>query len=101
MFFPGKQTAQDHETLTHEHGRFSDTVCDAVIALQDSAFNLGRQRGHAEASELTAKLVEALRGVVRVADRATVEFDAARAVIAEAEAADTLTADLFAEGAKP
>ena len=31
-------------------------------------------------------LLEALKGVMRVADRATVEFDAARAAIAKAEA---------------
>jgi hypothetical protein len=31
------------------------------------------------------ELLEALRGVVRVADRSTVEFDAARAAIAKAE----------------
>jgi hypothetical protein len=34
--------------------------------------------------EVNAELVEALTGVVRVADRATVEFDAAKAVIAKA-----------------
>ena len=34
---------------------------------------------------LNAELVEALKGVVRVADRATVELDAARAAIAKAE----------------
>jgi len=31
------------------------------------------------------ELLEALKGVIRVADRATVEFDAARAAIAKAE----------------
>jgi len=35
--------------------------------------------------ELNATLLEALKGVVKVADRATMEFDAARAVIAKAE----------------
>lgn len=34
-----------------------------------------------------SELLAALKGVVRVADRATVEFDAARAAIAKAEAA--------------
>jgi hypothetical protein len=34
--------------------------------------------------EVNAELVEALTSVVRVADRATVEFDAAKAVIAKA-----------------
>lgn len=35
--------------------------------------------------ELIAEMLEALRGVVRVADRTTVEFDAARTAIARAE----------------
>ncbi len=34
--------------------------------------------------QVNAELVEALTGVVRVADRATVEFDAAKAAIAKA-----------------
>jgi hypothetical protein len=38
-----------------------------------------------ERDELVAEMLAALKGVVRVADRATVEFDAARAVIAKAE----------------
>lgn len=37
------------------------------------------------AANCHAKLVEALEGVIRVADRATVEFDAARAAVAEAK----------------
>ncbi|MBT2322563.1 hypothetical protein J7E62_09415 [Variovorax paradoxus] len=37
-----------------------------------------------EREELIAEMLEALRGVVRVADRATDEFDAARAAIAKA-----------------
>lgn len=37
-------------------------------------------------SALESEMLEALKGVVRVADRATMEFDAARAVIARAEA---------------
>lgn len=44
---------------------------------------------HADAQLIAAApdLLQALKGVVRVADRATVEFDAARAAIAKAEAA--------------
>lgn len=51
-------------------------------------------KGCTEASAIAAKerltaaapdLLEALKGVVRVADRRTVEFDAARAAIARAE----------------
>jgi hypothetical protein len=37
--------------------------------------------------DVAPDLLEALRGVVRVADRATVEFDAARAAIAKATGA--------------
>ena len=36
---------------------------------------------------VNAEMLAALRGVVRVADRKTAEFDAARAAIAKAEAA--------------
>mgnify|MGYP007071688932 CR=1 FL=1 len=39
----------------------------------------------AEAHTLIGELVAALRGVIAVADRKTVEFDAARAAIAKAE----------------
>ena len=88
MFFPNHQTAQDNETLTHEHDRYCSSVEDAVIALQDSAFNLGRQRGLAEDAASRLAMLNALRGVVRVADRATAEFDAARKAIADAEAGD-------------
>lgn len=37
-------------------------------------------------ADIADGLLEALKGVVRVADRKTVEFDAARAAIARAEA---------------
>lgn len=39
----------------------------------------------AEQREIVSEMLLALRGVVRVADRATDEFDAARAAIAKAE----------------
>jgi DNA-binding CsgD family transcriptional regulator len=41
---------------------------------------------HDRLRDLNVELVAALKGVIRVADRATDEFDAARAAIAKAEA---------------
>lgn len=49
------QSHEDHETLCGEHSKFTDTVCDAVIALQDSAFELGRLRGIEQAKAEQAK----------------------------------------------
>jgi hypothetical protein len=46
-----------------------------------------RQDANARLIAAAPDLLEALRGVVRVADRATVEFDAARAAIAKATGA--------------
>jgi hypothetical protein len=42
--------------------------------------------GNAALIAAAPEMLEALKGVVRVADRSTVEFDAARAAIAKAEA---------------
>jgi hypothetical protein len=50
-----------------------------AIAITDKAANQLMLR------ELNAMLLEALRGVIKVADRATIEFDAAHAAIAKAE----------------
>ena len=49
-------------------------------------YHIGTVRGKHNARLIAASpdLLEALQGVVRVADRATVEFDAARAAIAKA-----------------
>lgn len=76
---------------------------DASMAINDNDFAAGeRARGYtsgavdakdlyesarAKDSELIQRLVDALEGVVRVADRATTEFDEARSSIAAAEAA--------------
>ena len=49
---------------------------------QDRADTAERQAD--ELSAMNAELLDALKGVVRVADRATSEFDAARAAIAKA-----------------
>lgn len=45
-----------------------------------------------EQANLAPELLEALQGVVRVADRATDEFDAARAAIAKATGAANMKA---------
>ncbi len=58
------------------HGPGSESVCD-VIDVRNAAFIV-------RACNNFDELVEALEGVIRVADRATVEFDAARAAVAKA-----------------
>jgi hypothetical protein len=65
-----------------------DTVCQ--VSLCDFEFqgddSMGRkQRARRDLIAAAPDLLEALKGVLRVADRATVEFDAARAAIAKAE----------------
>ena len=40
----------DHERMVFDHGRFCDTHGDAVIALQDAAYRLGRERGQQDAT---------------------------------------------------
>lgn len=49
----------------------------------------GSQEANARLISAAPELLEALRGVLRVADRATDEFDAARAAIAKATAEET------------
>lgn len=58
----------------------------------DRAYHITKCADWSEETEANAHLIaaapdllEALKGVLRVADRATVEFDAARAAIAKAE----------------
>ncbi|WPG35156.1 hypothetical protein [Variovorax sp. EBFNA2] len=74
----------------------ADIVLDAPIVVparneEDRALSIWRQHVPAhelapfdDRDELIAEMLAALHGVVRVADRATVEFDAARTVIAKA-----------------
>lgn len=57
------QTAEDHEALCREHGQFTDRVGDEVIALQDKAFELGRQRGLAEGKAIRDELLGTLRHI--------------------------------------
>lgn len=59
-------------------GKLKDALAEA------EAYLLVRQRER-WLSEAAPELLEALKGVVRVADRKTVEFDRARAAIAKAE----------------
>jgi hypothetical protein len=53
----------DHDAMVHEHNQFTDTVGDAVIRLQDEAYELGRARGKQEAN---AELIDALKAVPAV-----------------------------------
>lgn len=46
--------------MVHEHGRFTDTVGDAVIRVQDEAYKLGHARAKAEAAALVALVEETL-----------------------------------------
>lgn len=50
----------------------------------------------ADSKRIISALLAALKGVVRVADRKTAEFDAARAAIATAEAGEPTYADVIA-----
>ena len=68
----------------------SATINEAVDLLECAGW-----KGYAQAVRETAaeaaqrhELLAVLKGVVRVADRKTAEFDAARAAIAKAEARD-------------
>lgn len=75
----------------------ADIVLDAPIIIparsaDDQAIRLWHQHVPAhelapfdDRDELIAEMLAALQGVVRVADRATVEFDAARAAIAKVQ----------------
>jgi hypothetical protein len=65
----------------------------AIVVVRDHKVKLVADLGKVDLPEAEAnaqliaaapELLEALRGVLRVADRATVEFDAARAAIAKA-----------------
>lgn len=78
-----------------ERGLIVDCKLDAPIVIPAgdgySEINIHWQHAPAhefspfdERDELISEMLTALKGVVRVADRATVEFDAARAAIAKA-----------------
>ena len=65
----------------------SATINEAIDLLESSGWK-GYARAVREQSQQAAQrqeLLAALKGVVRVADRKTPEFDAARAAIAKAE----------------
>jgi hypothetical protein len=83
-------------TVDHEQGLMVDCALDAPLILPACDYmpeevRIHRQYAQAheftpfdDRDELIAEMLAALQGMVRVADRATVEFDAARAVIAKA-----------------
>lgn len=84
-----KPNAEDMESITWLHSQFVDRINDAAMALQDAAYNVGRRRGLLDGKAQRNELLAALQGVVKVADRATVEFDRARAAIAKATGSAT------------
>lgn len=82
-------------SVDSEQGLLVDIVLDAPIVIPAgdgfAAISIYHQHAQAhefapfdERDELIAEMLAALQGVVRVADRATAEFDAARAAIAKA-----------------
>ncbi|MBN8978813.1 MAG: hypothetical protein J0I08_20285 [Rhizobiales bacterium] len=87
-FQPGKGIMVDaKDLLQFEVGNQSVVGVDAAKK-DPSVYRLdvrGIQCADARLIAAAPDLLEALRGVVRVADRATVEFEAARAAIAKAE----------------
>jgi hypothetical protein len=46
-----KHHAADHDAMVHEHNQFTDTVGDAVIRIQDEAYQLGYARAKQEAGQ--------------------------------------------------
>lgn len=84
-------------SVDSDRGLMVEIVLDEPIVIEarepgDRPIDIYRQHAPAhefsafdERAELVAEMLTALRGVVRVADRATAEFDAARAVIAKAD----------------
>ncbi len=73
---------EPQKVLNSAHGKVIDHACyeGMWFAAYDEEINAANARLIAAAPEL----LEALQGVLRVADRATSEFDAARAAIAKA-----------------
>lgn len=54
-----KHHPEDHPTICRQHEAFADRVSDAVMAVQDEAYQLGRERGKAEAdAALLAALLQ-------------------------------------------
>jgi len=72
---PDEPVGTSYSVVLRSHLR---TVAEAALSLRAESVN--------------AELLGALKGVVRVADRATVEFDAAHEAIARAESAQALDA---------
>ncbi|MGQ3051062.1 MAG: hypothetical protein ACT6S0_04695 [Roseateles sp.] len=79
-----RHNVADHEAMVHEHNRFTDTVGDAVIRIQDEAYKLGHARAKAEAGELRDLVVETLASFAvsfrdqGLRDRLQAAVDAAR-----------------------
>lgn len=59
--FAGNANTEDMEALTKQHATFCDRHGDAVIAVQDTAYRLGLERGRREGQELRRELAAVLR----------------------------------------
>ena len=64
-----------------------DSGVAVTIPVGNPDMNEARSIANARLIAAAPELLEAIKGVVRIADRNTVEFDAARAAIAKAEVA--------------
>lgn len=91
---PGPWEITSHRPPYSEENDFPGvgiSIPDAELAsgIHEDAIEVWGENSEANARLIAAapELLEALRGVLRVADRATVEFDAARAAIAKATGA--------------
>ena len=73
-----KEISELHDTASEQRGELSELERDYAHQrelLTDARATIARQ------SEVLKKAWEALKGVIRVADRSTTEFDAARAAV--------------------
>lgn len=74
-------------SLVDAYGKADETVLEALKAYKDQLSSNPLHLEHpTQDKELIRELTEALKGVVRVADRATVEFDRAKIALTKAEA---------------
>ena len=78
-------TANALENLAQEmDGDIRDVPVRYVLSIKGHAADL-RAAAKSEPEPVNAEMLVALKAVVRIADRSTVEFDAARAAISRAE----------------
>lgn len=87
---PGQWTADLHHTRDYGGRSYGfvrvagSIVPIAAVVLAAEGCDEAEGRANVTLMAAASDLLEALKGVVRIADRKTVEFDAARAAIAKA-----------------